>query len=74
MQEIIYLITTQGDFDGFHNTPLDKRFPYLEIAVPGMPIPSGMDLLEKMERPRRFKTHMYSNFFEVSLAKLFILS
>ena len=35
MQEIAYLITTEGDFDGAKSSNVLERSPFIEMNIPG---------------------------------------
>ncbi|XP_074519241.1 sulfotransferase 1C2 [Halichoeres trimaculatus] len=56
-QEIVDLLLHNGDADVCRRAPTPVRSPFLEICSPP-PIPSGLDLLRKMEPPRVIKTHL----------------
>lgn len=56
-QEIIDLLLHNGDAEACKRAPTPVRSPFLEICSP-KPIPSGLDLLEKMDPPRMIKTHL----------------
>ncbi|KAG2461959.1 ST1A1 Sulfotransferase, partial [Polypterus senegalus] len=57
VQEIIDLIYNDGDAVKCQRAPTFVRIPFLEIISPP-PIPSGVELLNKMPRPRIIKTHL----------------
>lgn len=56
-QEIVDLLLHNGDADVCKRAPTPVRSPFLEICSPP-PIPSGLELLRKMEPPRVIKTHL----------------
>ncbi|XP_015245318.1 sulfotransferase 1C2 [Cyprinodon tularosa] len=56
-QEIIDLLIHNGDAEACKRAPTPVRSPFLEIYSPP-PIPSGLDLLKKMDPPRLIKTHL----------------
>uniref|UniRef100_A0A8C6UH34 Sulfotransferase n=1 Tax=Neogobius melanostomus TaxID=47308 RepID=A0A8C6UH34_9GOBI len=56
-QEIVDLLLHNGDSEACKRAPTPVRSPFLEIFSP-KPIPSGLDLLEKMDPPRMIKTHL----------------
>lgn len=56
-QEIVDLLLNNGDAEACKRAPTPVRSPFLEIFSP-KPIPSGLDLLEKMDPPRMIKTHL----------------
>ncbi|KAL3967704.1 sodium/potassium-transporting ATPase subunit alpha [Sarotherodon galilaeus] len=56
-QEIVDLLLHNGDAEACKRAPTPVRSPFLEIFSPP-PIPSGLDLLEKMDPPRVIKTHL----------------
>ncbi|XP_008312238.1 sulfotransferase 1C2 [Cynoglossus semilaevis] len=56
-QEIIDLLINNGDAEACRRAPTPVRSPFLEIHSPP-PIPSGLDLLKKMDPPRIIKTHL----------------
>ncbi len=67
MQELVFLITTNGDVEAAMKSSLDQRIPMLELTMPGLPI--GLDTIMQRPSPRLIKTHLYSNFFAKSLNK-----
>lgn len=52
LQEIVYLISTDLDFEKARATKLDQRFPFLEFPFP------GHKEIAKMDSPRFIKTHV----------------
>ncbi|XP_053720729.1 sulfotransferase 1C2 [Synchiropus splendidus] len=56
-QEIVDLLLNNGDAEICKRAPTPIRSPFLEINSPP-PIPSGLDLLKKMDPPRVIKTHL----------------
>ncbi|XP_030610187.1 sulfotransferase 1C2 [Archocentrus centrarchus] len=56
-QEIVDLLLHNGDAEACKRAPTPVRSPFLEIFSPP-PIPSGLDLLKKMDPPRVIKTHL----------------
>jgi len=56
-QEIVDLLFHNGDEEVCKRAPTPVRSPFLEIFSPP-PIPSGLDLLSKMDPPRVIKTHL----------------
>ncbi|XP_070846355.1 sulfotransferase 1C2 [Chaetodon trifascialis] len=56
-QEIVDLLLHNGDAEACKRAPTPIRSPFLEI-VPPPPMPSGLDLLAKMDPPRTIKTHL----------------
>ncbi|XP_049615530.1 sulfotransferase 1C1 [Syngnathus scovelli] len=56
-QEIVDLLLHNGDAEACRRAPTPVRSPFLEIWSPP-PIPSGLDLLNKMAPPRIIKTHL----------------
>lgn len=56
-QEIVDLLLHNGDAELCKRAPTPVRSPFLEIFSPS-PIPSGLDLLTKMDPPRVIKTHL----------------
>ncbi|XP_041829743.1 sulfotransferase 1C2 [Melanotaenia boesemani] len=56
-QEIVDLLFHNGDAEACRRAPTPVRSPFLEICSPP-PIPSGLDLLKKMDPPRVIKTHL----------------
>ncbi len=65
MQELVFLITTNGDIEAAMKSSLDQRIPMLELTMPGLPI--GLDTVMERPSPRLIKTHLYFNFFAKSL-------
>ena len=69
MQEIMYLVYTEGDIDGSNKTPVFERFNFieadadLEVVEPK----SGFKRLQKEAPPRLIKTHLGSQFFKKTL-------
>ncbi|XP_019961228.1 sulfotransferase 1C2 [Paralichthys olivaceus] len=56
-QEIVDLLVHNGDAELCKRAPTPVRSPFLEIFSPP-PIPSGLELLTKMDPPRIIKTHL----------------
>uniref|UniRef100_A0A1A7WUW0 Sulfotransferase n=2 Tax=Iconisemion striatum TaxID=60296 RepID=A0A1A7WUW0_9TELE len=56
-QEIVDLLLHNGDAEACKRATTPVRSPFLEICSPP-PIPSGLDLLKKMDPPRLIKTHL----------------
>ncbi|KAF7659529.1 hypothetical protein LDENG_00296070 [Lucifuga dentata] len=56
-QEIVDLLLHNGDAEACKRAPTPIRSPFLEICSPS-PIPSGLELLAKMDPPRMIKTHL----------------
>ncbi|XP_056153662.1 sulfotransferase 1B1-like [Lampris incognitus] len=56
-QEIVDLLLHNGDAEICRRAPMTERIPLLEIFAPP-PIPSGLELLSKMDPPRVIKTHL----------------
>ncbi|XP_034426253.1 sulfotransferase 1C2 [Hippoglossus hippoglossus] len=56
-QEIVDLLLHNGDAEFCKRAPTPVRSPFLEIFSPP-PIPSGLELLSKMDPPRIIKTHL----------------
>lgn len=52
VQEIVYLINTNLDFDGARKHNMEDRFPYFEFVYP------GLAAIEKQAGPRLIKSHM----------------
>lgn len=52
LQEIVYLIHSNLNFDGAEKQGLDKRFPYIEHAR------TNFSFVEQMPSPRLLKTHL----------------
>ena len=70
MQEIVYLIMTNGDVQSAMKEKQDDRFPFIEAYLPErMPIPA-LDKVINMKRPRLIKTHLRAHFFEGSFAEV----
>ncbi len=65
MQELVYMITTNGDTEAAMKTRSDERVPMLEMTIPGQP--SNYDMIMKRSSPRLIKTHLYFKFFTQSL-------
>jgi hypothetical protein len=51
IQEMVYVIRHDCNFDKAYAEVLDTRVPFLEFPLP------GIDFINKMESPRSFKTH-----------------
>lgn len=52
LQEIVYLIASDLNFEGAAAKNIEDRFPYLEFIWP------GISSIEKMQSPRFIKTHL----------------
>ncbi len=68
MQEIVYLIMTDGNVESANKVKQDDRFPFLEAYHPRMPMPA-LDRVINMKRPRLIKTHLRAQFFEENFAE-----
>jgi hypothetical protein len=51
LQEIVYVIRNDCDFEAAKRESLDTRVPFLEFPLPGMPA------IKNMKSPRSLKTH-----------------
>ena len=69
MQEIVYLVNTEGDIEESDRTPVNERFNFLELTpdFPGLEQPMGFKRFEKEDPPRLLKTHLSSHFFKKTL-------
>ncbi len=61
MQELTYLILTDGDFQAAKRSPILQRSPQLELKFAEY---DGVDIAESLKRPRLMKTHLYYRMFE----------
>ena len=52
VQEIVYLISSDLDFQGAEKKHLDERFPYFEFIFPGKKV------IDSLQSPRFIKTHL----------------
>ena len=52
LQEIVYLISSDYDFDKAKAATIEDRFPYLEFPYPGLKV------LTEKPSPRFIKTHL----------------
>ncbi len=66
MQELVFLITTNGDVEAAMKSSLDERVPMLESSLPVVP---GYDTIIKRPSPRLIKTHLTYKFFAKSEQK-----
>ncbi|XP_060678904.1 sulfotransferase 1C4-like [Hemiscyllium ocellatum] len=57
-QEIVDLINCEADVEVCRRAPVYDRIPFLEFFPGPINLPSGIELLEKMESPRTVKTHL----------------
>ncbi|KAG8431312.1 hypothetical protein GDO86_019074, partial [Hymenochirus boettgeri] len=57
MQEIVDLVLLEGDVERNMRAPCFIKVPFLDL-VPPKPMPQGVELADKMESPRRIKTHL----------------
>ena len=67
MQELVFLIMTDGDFEVAMKTRLEERVPMLEMAMPGQP--ADYDILMERPSPRIIKTHLYFKCFAKTVEK-----
>lgn len=65
MQEIAYLVHSEGDFDSADMFLLTERVPFLEVWSPEA---HNLDVLCETNPPRLIKTHLPSHFFDKTLA------
>ncbi|XP_035828597.1 sulfotransferase family cytosolic 1B member 1 isoform X2 [Aplysia californica] len=52
LQELVYLIDTNLDFEGAEKNTMDDRFPFFEFPYP------GKKAINDLPSPRRIKTHL----------------
>lgn len=52
MQEIVYLIATDFDYESAGSATIEDRFPYLEYPIP------GLKAISAMSSPRFIKSHL----------------
>ncbi|NP_001104204.1 sulfotransferase family 1C member 4 S homeolog [Xenopus laevis] len=57
MHEIMDLILQEGDIQKSMRAPCYVKVPFIEMVTP-KPMPSGVELAEKMASPRIIKTHL----------------
>ncbi|KAG8430753.1 hypothetical protein GDO86_020051 [Hymenochirus boettgeri] len=57
MQEIMDLVLLEGDVERSMRAPCFIKVPFIEMGALN-PMPSGVELAEKMESPRMIKTHL----------------
>ncbi len=67
MQELVFLITTNGDIEAAMKSRLDDRIPNVEISWPGQP--DDYDKIMEKPSPRVIKTHLYFKFFAKTVEK-----
>ena len=67
MQEIAFLVKSNGDFNAADKVSRHERSPFMEITDPS----SGKTLVDhlKLNPPRLWKTHLPAEFFEETLKK-----
>ncbi|XP_060567349.1 sulfotransferase 1 family member D1-like [Ruditapes philippinarum] len=69
VQEIVYLLMTKLDFKTANSSPLDKRFPFLDLVLPDMPYFRGLKGVEEQSQPRLIKSHLHYKVLPESLYK-----
>lgn len=62
MQEVLSIICAGGNTTAMQQTPLDDRFPFLEMCLPGKI--SEYDVIQNRDPPRLIKTHLSAEFFQ----------
>ncbi len=68
MQELAYLISTEGNFQQAKEKPIIERCAFLEWVVQDLNY-NGVQNALKQERPRFLKTHLPHKFFEEQFTK-----
>ncbi len=66
MQEIVYLIMTEGNFEEAKKLNILQRGPFLEMKTPDH---DGVELVKSAKRPRQMKTHLQYRFLERTFQK-----
>lgn len=66
VQEIVWLLMNNGDVTKARETLQDIRVPFLELDI--SKTPRFIDIVDKAESPRIFKTHLGFDFFSEQLA------
>ncbi len=61
MQELTYLIMTDGDFQAAKRSSIIQRSPQLELKFADY---DGLEVAKSIKRPRLLKTHLYYRMFE----------
>ena len=64
MQELVFLIMTNGDVEAAMKSTTWERVPFLEVTLPGQT--SGYDTIMKRQSPRLIATHLHFKFFAKS--------
>ena len=67
MQEIIYQVTTEGDFEGGDKTAVFNRFNFIEGNGTGFGLDYGFSRYKAEKAPRLIKSHLSSSFFKKTL-------
>ncbi len=67
MQELAYLIMTDGNFQEAKSKKVWERGPFLEVLVDGLM--DGIAQAKETPRPRQLKTHLQYKFFEKTFDK-----
>ncbi len=67
MQELVYLIMTDGNFREAKSKKVWERGPFLEVFEEGLM--DGIAEAKNMKRPRQLKTHLQYKFFEKTFDK-----
>ncbi|XP_060080389.1 sulfotransferase 1C4-like [Ylistrum balloti] len=68
MQEILWLIMNEGDFEGAHKKPVYFRSPFLEFKDDILN-EVGLELAEPMPSPRVMKTHLQPSMIPRDIAQ-----
>ena len=71
LQEIVYLIMSDGDFQTATSLPCMARVPYIDLRVPltkDCDPYDGMAIADLQSGPRILKSHLEYRFFERSFA------
>ncbi|XP_052770543.1 sulfotransferase 1E1-like [Mya arenaria] len=77
-QEIVWLLCNKVDTEAARATPLDARFPFLDINTPEFPLFRGIQSVEEQKSPRLIKTHLHrhllpSDLFRSKCKKIYVL-
>ncbi|XP_052765710.1 amine sulfotransferase-like isoform X2 [Mya arenaria] len=77
-QELVWLLLNDVNIDAARATPLDIRFPFLDVNLPDLPLFKGLKGVEDQTPPRLIKSHLHyhvlpKTLFESTCKKVYVL-
>ena len=61
--ELAWLVLTEGNFEAASKTPHFIRVPYIEYIPIATDVQTGIDIINNMDDPKIFKSHLSASYF-----------